>query len=846
MADRKTANPERADSLKYTERIKKRRRAKRRVIWIRVLTVLLVLGVMVEAAVGIFALRFLQKNLEGMPVIHLNDFLSEESSYIYDGNGELITEMGTYYRKNINYEDCPESLIDAFLSIEDSRYFEHNGFDIPRFTKAVAETLIRRNTQGGSTFTMQLVKNTYFSVESSEEQTEREASIQYKIQQIWLSMQLELMADKKDVFVLYVNKVNFGEHIRGVEKAAQYYFDKHAKELNISESAMLAGIVNMPNAYNPYRHLDQATDRRNSVLYQMLNHGYITEAEYRLAKGIKVEDLLVGEGKMNVESTIYPSYLDAVIQEAQAMTGYDLASKGMQIYTALVPEIQRTIEDISNENSSVAFPDDLMQVAITSINNHNGEIVGISGGRNYTGGRSLNRATTGFKQPGSSVKPFLDYALAFEYLGFSLDEIVMDKPITFPAESRVLVNFNGEYVGDVTLREAVATSLNIPAILTLEKVTAAMGGQAVVDYLNTIGLTKANLDEYHMSYAIGGNQLVTTTTQMAGAHGMLANLGVYNQPHTIRKIIFSDGTEVYPENQNIRVLSAGSAWLTDQLMQFNVSGNFVNYMQILKRRYPVYAKTGTTDWGTDGVPYGIPVGAAKDKWMIASTSQYTNAVWIGYDMAVKNAGTYFPYWKSARNIPGRINSLLIDAEAEVSPDTIGGIERPEDVQDVTYVYGSYPHVQYEGWMGGAITSQVSTAGLEHVPTVTYGTLNTGAPELTNFFCSVANGITYVNWIAESSCSGGEQDISLHDYWNDIEETGACLADTTWVTNTNNSYAVDFYENDEYVTSVYSKKPTWSGIPYVFHGEVKACGYYTNGRGTSQTTCVSAGYFNPDE
>ena len=275
-------------------------------------------------------------------------------------------------------------------------------------------------------------------------------------------MQLETQLNKKEIFELYMNKLNFGDRIRGVEKAAKYYFGKSASEMSLSESALLAGIVNLPNKYNPYHYLDYATQRRNEVLYLMRQHGYISNEEYKLAKSINVEDQLVGADKLNEtsENDDYAQYVDVVIEEAVKLTGKDPVVYGMDIYTAMDPTIQSRIEAIERGDTSVVYADDLMQTAIVSMNNQNGEIVGIGGGRDYQGGaRLLNRATSQYKQPGSSVKPILSYALGFEYLGYSLDEVLMDKPIPFPGEGRILQNANGQYHGEVTIKDAVAKAL---------------------------------------------------------------------------------------------------------------------------------------------------------------------------------------------------------------------------------------------------------------------------------------------------------------------------------------------------------------------------------------------------
>ena len=821
---------------------------------LKIVTAILIFCILLEVVAGVIGLNIFNRMISTAPDLNLTDFVGEESTKIYDDSGELITEVGVYLRENITYDKCPESLVDAFLSIEDSRFFSHFGFDIPRFSKAIIDNLKTRSFgQGGSTFTMQLVKNTYFSVESMDANdtgTERTRDIEYKVQQIYLAIKLETLLTKKEIFQLYLNKLNFGGNVRGVQRASQYYFGKECNELNLAESAMLAGIVNLPNRYNPYQYLDYGTDRRDTVLDLMCMHGYITEEERDLAKKIKVEDLLAGDQRKASENSEYQSYLDVVLEEAVELTGVDPTVKGMQIYTYLNRDMQEQVEAIQNEETSVVFPDELMQVAMISMNNHTGAIIAVGGGRNYDGARLLNRATMNYKQPGSSVKPLLSYGLAFEYLGYSLDEVLLDKPITYPLESMVLVNASGNYNGDVTIKDAVGNSLNIPAIVTLERVVNKVGAQKVVDYLHTIGFSHVKAENFHLSYAIGGTTFETTCKELAGAHSMLINSGVYNKPHTIDRIVMtSDGSVYLPDGQNVRALSSGSAYLATVLEENNVTGPYFNYMQVLRRSYPVYAKTGTTDWGNDGVQYGIPKGQKKDKWMVASSSEYTNCVWVGYDMAVAGKETYYTSYKSSLNIPGNINRLLLDKEEELFgvPDAI---ERPEDVVDSTYIYGTFPHVRPEYAIdgGGTVTSLVSKAGLESMPLATVDEfLEYQADEATflgtaGFSASFDQfGILTVSWgNAAGICSGGERNISLHDPYNDIDQWGACLADLSWLAGGGEYWGTVFVD-DMPVGEISSENGYFTGYVADLFGEVKVCGGSATADGSDNTACVVATY-----
>lgn len=787
-----------------------------------------------------YAVYFMHGMLSDKPELNVTDFISQETSHIYDAHGNVISEVGDFLRDNITYDQIPDCVLDAFLATEDARFFSHAGVDIPRFTKIVIDYVRSGSTfSGGSTFTMQLVRNTYFSIEDGENAAERERTLRYKVQQTVLALELEKYLGKKDIMQLYINKLNFGKHIRGLQKASLYYFGKDCYQLNTGEAALLAGIINLPNLYNPYAYLEYSTTRRNDVLDLMVRHGYLTQEECDLAKAVKVEDMLVGEGYISDVNSKYQAYVDVVINEAIELTGADPSRVGMEIYTALEPEIQNEIESIEDGSSGISFPNSDMQTGIVSMNNRNGEIVGIGGGRWYSGIRVFNRATMLFKQPGSSIKPVLSYGLAFEYLGYSLDEILIDKPTTFPGESRIISNASGYYQGDVTIKDAVAYSLNTPAIQTLERVEDTIGQDAIVDYLQSMGFSHVNHETYDGQFAIGASAFEISPAELAGAHGALINLGVYHKPHTITKIVTTKGETITPDTQERRVLSSGSAYLADQLMENNVSGGYNNYMNVLEREYPVYAKTGTTDWGKDGLSYGIPEGASKDSWMAASTSIYTNAVWLGWDQAQE--GAYFPMEMIMLNIPGRINQRLLDVEERVSPELLGGVSEPDDVEEIVYVYGTYPHVQGEESLTNLVRSQVSSTGLSNMPTVSASDAASSKSALPQITAKLTGAAVIIRWnTSPAPCSGG-RDISLHDYWHDVSMYGTCIVDNTWLYSGNYTYYADIYANDQYVTTVSSSNGLYLGTPPGLIGEIKVCGYVMTSGGTSDQACRVAGY-----
>ena len=647
--------------------------------------------------------------LETKPELKHEDLIAPESTTIYDVEGNIVIELGEYKRENINYDEMPNSLVNAFLSIEDSRFFTHFGFDIPRFSKAIIANLKSGSfAQGGSTFDMQLIKNTYFQIDSGSNSTIAQKQISRKVQEIVLAIEMDSKLTKQEIIALYLNRINFGNNIRGVEKAAQYYFGKSASELNLADSAFLAGIINSPNIFNPYNdlikhnaeniyvnakivYLQNGEARRNEVLDMMVYHGYITKEEADLTKTISLADQLTGvSAKWSNSISYYQSYIDAVIDEAREITGQDPAITSMKIYTNMDPYMQKLVYDIQNENTEIKYNRANTQSAIVVLNNQTGELVALGGGRNQEGARQWNRATMSKIQPGSTVKPIFEYLLAFEELGWATSHTITDKPIFLYGSDHLIRNAINQYIGDMLIPEAVARSLNTPAIQALEALIDEKGNEFCIDYLESIGF---DIDDetFDLQYAIGGNTFTVTPVQLAGAHAMIMNEGEFIKPHTVNHIVMGDGTTYTTEKTGEQVVSKGAAWMVSQLLYNDVYGEWFNYMQILKTGYPVFAKTGTTDWGAVNKSYGIPQGSSKDSWLVCQTSNYTNVIWLGFDQP--GPGTYFTYTDDQINIKGQIGRKLLKEELDHFNYEPTNIPMPDDVRQITHVKGVYPYVE---------------------------------------------------------------------------------------------------------------------------------------------------------
>lgn len=655
------------------------------------------------------------------------DFNSKDSTRLLDNEGNVITTVGAEQRESIKYEKIPQSVIDAFLAIEDSRYFVHNGFDFPRFLKSAFENLSAGNlAQGGSTLTMQMVDNVKFAkMEQTGDPVEK---IKRKIQEIWLSMDVENEMTKKDIFEKYLNHINFGV-ARGIQKASERYFGKDVTQLNLSEAAFLAGIINAPGAYNPYigyntttgvDHYAKGEERRNQTLKLMLQHGYIDEEEYNLAKSSRLAFQLSGDSMQDTEP--YQSFIDAVAEEVQEKYGINMYTTPVDVKTTMDIGAQQLSDQMLN-GEGITFPanDPNFQTGFSLVNNQNGEILAIGGGRGYTGSDDQRR-NRGYKEKmmtGSSIKPLLDYAPAFDTLGWSTSHTISDAPFQY-SDGFVIRNANESYAGDVLLDEAIARSLNTTAITALNELVKVLGADGMVDILHNMGFTDVDVNDFSLGYGIGGAGMTATPTEMAAAFSIFANKGNYIEPHTVRSVVRQDGKKVdAPKYDPVNVISEESAYMTSTLLQGAVSSRWANLLQILQSPFPVYAKSGTSDWATDGRKYGIPDVAMRDKWIVAYTSNFTVATWAGYDYDETTLGpnSYITNYKMNVNVPGQIGHKLLNYIHEKYPAQ--AISRPAGVSDITHVKGKFPYAAPpEGTPADMITTGLIRSKFNKLETLT--------------------------------------------------------------------------------------------------------------------------------
>ncbi|HEX0260581.1 TPA: penicillin-binding protein 1A [Streptococcus pneumoniae] len=560
------------------------------------------------------------------PSLSESKLVATTSSKIYDNKNQLIADLGSERRVNAQANDIPTDLVKAIISIEDHRFFDHRGIDTIRILGAFLRNLQSNSLQGGSTLTQQLIKLTYFSTSTSDQ------TISRKAQEAWLAIQLEQKATKQEILTYYINKVYMSNGNYGMQTAAQNYYGKDLNNLSLPQLALLAGMPQAPNQYDPYSHPEAAQDRRNLVLSEMKNQGYISAEQYEKAVNTPITD-----GLQSLKSASnYPAYMDnylkEVINQVEEETGYNLLTTGMDVYTNVDQEAQKHLWDIYNTDEYVAYPDDELQVASTIVDVSNGKVIAQLGARHQSSNVSfgINQAVETNRDWGSTMKPITDYAPALEYGVYdSTATIVHDEPYNYPGTNTPVYNWDRGYFGNITLQYALQQSRNVPAVETLNKV----GLNRAKTFLNGLGIDYPSI---HYSNAISSNTTESdkkygaSSEKMAAAYAAFANGGTYYKPMYIHKVVFSDGSEKEFSNVGTRAMKETTAYMmTDMMKTVLTYGTGRNaYLAWL----PQAGKTGTSNYTDEEIENHIKTSqfVAPDELFAGYTRKYSMAVWTGY------------------------------------------------------------------------------------------------------------------------------------------------------------------------------------------------------------------------
>ncbi|HGR0174645.1 TPA: penicillin-binding protein PBP1A [Streptococcus pneumoniae] len=560
------------------------------------------------------------------PSLSESKLVATTSSKIYDNKNQLIADLGSERRVNAQANDIPTDLVKAIVSIEDHRFFDHRGIDTIRILGAFLRNLQSNSLQGGSTLTQQLIKLTYFSTSTSDQ------TISRKAQEAWLAIQLEQKATKQEILTYYINKVYMSNGNYGMQTAAQNYYGKDLNNLSLPQLALLAGMPQAPNQYDPYSHPEAAQDRRNLVLSEMKNQGYISAEQYEKAVNTPITD-----GLQSLKSASnYPAYMDnylkEVINQVEEETGYNLLTTGMDVYTNVDQEAQKHLWDIYNTDEYVAYPDDELQVASTIVDVSNGKVIAQLGARHQSSNVSfgINQAVETNRDWGSTMKPITDYAPALEYgIYDSTATIVHDEPYNYPGTNTPVYNWDRGYFGNITLQYALQQSRNVPAVETLNKVEL----NRAKTFLNGLGIDYPSI---HYSNAISSNTTESdkkygaSSEKMAAAYAAFANGGTYYKPMYIHKVVFSDGSEKEFSNVGTRAMKETTAYMMTDMMKTVLSyGTGRNaYLAWL----PQAGKTGTSNYTDEEIENHIKTSqfVAPDELFAGYTRKYSMAVWTGY------------------------------------------------------------------------------------------------------------------------------------------------------------------------------------------------------------------------
>lgn len=546
---------------------------------------------------------------------------------IYDKENNVSAFLdGGQVRKNVSVKSIPQHVINALLATEDIRFYEHNGVDVKRIFGALFSDIASGSLkEGASTITQQLIKNSHLS---------NEKTFARKFNEIILALQLENQYEKDEILELYFNYVYFGRGAYGIQAASQMYFGIDVSELSLSQGATLVGILKAPSKLAPHINMEKAIERRNTVLSQMKKFNFINEEQYQKTVS---EDINI------IEKISYPDYgyyTDYVLTESADILNIsvdELLNGGYNVYTSLDSSLQEDVQQIFSDDDN--FHDDSVQGAAVIVDNSNGEISAMVGGREHNGMRIFNRVTAK-RQPGSTIKPILVYGPAFENKSITPSTIIQDYRKDFSGYAPT--NYKDVYYGNVTVRKALELSLNVPAVEILEK----NGIEYSKKFAEKAGI---NFDESdnNLAIALGGMKYGVSPLEIAGAYSAIARSGEFIKPHCVIKITDSNGKIIYEfEKKKERIFSKKTSFLLTDIL-LGVSKQESNGHNEFSGK--IATKTGTVGYNNSG---------HSDAWSASYVATHSVVVWMGYDKT--NEQQYLPYDVTGSSYPSKISAQIFE------------------------------------------------------------------------------------------------------------------------------------------------------------------------------------------
>lgn len=639
------------------------KKPKKKRIFLKIFLGLVILGIVgLLAGVGLF-----WSYAKDAPKIEDDKLSATVSSKLYDANNEVFEELGAEKREMIKPTDVPQLLKDAVVSVEDKRFYKHSGVDPIRILGSAFSNFKTGGLQGGSTLTQQLIKLSYFSTK------EKDQNLKRKAQEAWMAMQLEKEKSKEEILTYYINKVYMANGLYGMETAAQSYFGKPLAELSLPQTALLAGMPQAPNDYDPYVKPDVAKERRDVVLYTMKENEKITQKEYEDAKATPIDDGLQPLKQSNENRKIVDNYIKEVIAEVESM-GKNVYIDGLDIHTNLDMNAQKRLYDIINSDTYVEYPDPDFQVASTVIDVKTGQVKAQIGGRNIPDDVQLgeNLALNVRRDVGSTMKPIADYGPAIENLNYSTGRIMMDQPTTYEGTNIPVTNADMQYYGALTMRKAIMYSRNTTAIQTFDTV----GSDKSAEFLKNLGIefkdiVAANAISSNTN-EIDGTKYGVSSLKLAAAYAAFANMGVYNKPYYVNKVVYQDGSEDVTETESKRAMKDSTAYMmTDMLKDVITGGTAFNagVPGLIQA-----GKTGTANYTEDDL---IKMGAsqsssiAPDSTFVGYTPHYAVSVWTGYND--RKTPIPFEYWGTASDVYREMMTYLSEGVSNddwTMPDSV--------------------------------------------------------------------------------------------------------------------------------------------------------------------------------